>query len=169
MEDQQEVFNIEDQDESPKIFDVLEQGKKIGEFFDINPIEIDDDETCELYLLRIKNELPLKEKDVELIDRCLSAVLAKVDDDISFGPEEIVLLGTLAMSYPSHAHEILACSLHITESLDCEIDVPPGLFASLALAHGALGDVYAKGLAIGDISKYEEFEDDITDSEEESE
>lgn len=153
------------------MFDVLVSGNKVGEAFDINPISIEDDSTCKQFLTRIKHELPLKETEIELINTCITVVSAKDDDDVLFGPREICELGELAKAYPSHVKEILACSHHISESVDCDGDLPDGIFAALAAGHAALAHVLEAALKAGDINNYqdfEEFEEIISDDEDRS-
>lgn len=150
-------------------FDVLVAGNKVGDAFDANPIVIYDDSTCKEYLLRIKAELNLNQTQLELIDTCISVVSAQIDDEVTFGPGEIYALGELGELYPSHVKEILACSHHISESVDCEGDLPDGIYASLAAAHGALGDILEAALKAGDIKNYEEFEEIISDDDDSGE
>lgn len=156
---------VNDMESQQVMFDVLVAGNKVGEAFDVNPIFVEDDSTCKELLIRIKHELPLKDTEIALIDTCITVVSAKDDDDVLFGPGEICELGELAKTYPSHVKEILACSHHISESVDCEGDLPDGIFAGLASAHAALGDLLEAALKAGNINNYEEFEEIISDDE----
>ena len=157
------------------VFDILISGQKVGEAFDVNPVYIENDTICKEYLLRLKDQLPLTESELKLLDSCLTVVSANDDDNVPFGLGEIFSLGNLAETYPSHAKEILACSHHISESIDYEGDLPDGIFLSLACAHAALGDLFQSGLKAGPIENYQNDDDDddedgdfdITDSDEE--
>lgn len=147
------------------VFDVLVAGKKVGEAFDVNPVVINDDFTCKECLLNLKEDLPLTETEVELIDKCINVVSSKDDDDVVFGPEEVCDLGDLAQSYPSHMNEILACSHHITESIDFDGEIPFGIYGVLASSYAELGNVLEAAMKIGnienikDFSQFEDFED----------
>jgi hypothetical protein len=155
-------------EETQTSFDIMVNGKKVGETFDFNPIVIETDDSCREFFLDIKENLPLSESEIELIDGCMEVLLANIDDDVLFGPKEILELESLAEKYPSHTSKILACSHYLMESVDCDGEIPQGIFAELARAHGALGDLFFKGLKAGDALGYSDEEEEITDDEEEN-
>jgi len=152
------------------IFDVLINGKKVAEAFDANPLYIETDDSCREYLLSIKEDLPLTKSEIDLIDQSLLTLSANNGDDVVFGPVEIIEFGSLAEKYPSHTSEILACSHYLTESVDCEGEIPQGIFVTLAQAHGALANMLSFGLKAGDAFNFndeddDEFEEEISDDE----
>lgn len=150
-------------------FDVLRAGKKVGEAINNNPVTVDTDDQCKTQLEQIKLNLPVPHctDEINLLDKCIAVVSAKDGDDVVFGPAEILALGKLAERYPSLTKEILACSHHLTESVDCDGDLPDGIFLAAADAHGALAAVLNAALQIGSIENFadEDFEEELSDEE----
>lgn len=145
-------------------FDILVNGKKRGFAYDSNPVVINTDHECKECLLRLKSTLDLSNDELELIDTCINVVSSKDGDEVLFGPGEIVLLSLLAEANPSKAPEIMACSHHLSESVDCDGDLPPGIFAGAADAHAALAALMDEALKSGPItSDYPTDDDSITE------
>lgn len=123
-----------------KTFDIIVNGEKKGIAYDSNPITVDTDEQCKIMLTNLRDKLKLSAEQLQLIEQCISVTLAGSGEDIPFGPGEIVDLSLLAMSFPESANEIMACSHHLCESMDCDGELPIGIFSNLAQAHGFLGN-----------------------------
>lgn len=139
--------------ETPETFDIFVAGEKKGETFDSNPITVESDLECKQMLEHLKTLLDLNGTDLDLIDRCINVVSAKDGDEVIFGPKEIVSLARLAKANPTYAKEVLACSHHLSESVDCDGDLPPGFFLAAAEAYGAMGDIMEAALRLGPIQE----------------
>lgn len=151
-------------------FDVMVKGEKKGTAFDINPVEITTDEKCKSQLEFLKSKLTLSDAQSTLFDLCIDVVSAKVGDDLSFGPGEIVELSEFAQANPEFAPEIMACVQHLNESVDCMGDLPPNVFLDAALAYGGLSNVMCAAMKAGPIScdtevPDEELDEEISDEE----
>lgn len=127
------------------MLDIFVGGEKQREVHDRNPVLITTDRDCERTLLKLKNALSLTNEESQLIDRCLATTCAKVGDDIPFGPGEIFELAQLAMANPDYTNEIMACSEHLSLSLDCDGDLPDNIFLMLADAHAELCNISMSG------------------------
>lgn len=123
------------------VFNIVRGGEVVGVVEDVNPIDIQTDEECELCLMAIKADLDLSPEEQELIDSCIDVVKAVIGEELHYGPAEILGLTELASKYPSKRNEILACSNHLNHSLDYDGDVPPDIYLDLFKAHATLGNV----------------------------
>lgn len=146
-------------------FDVMVKGEKKGEAFDVNPIYVSTDEQCKARLETLKSKLTLTDSQVSLLDLCLAVVSAKDGDTVAFGPGEIIALSELAQSHPDSAAEIMACSHHLTASVDYDGELPPNIYLEAALAYGELSNIMSAALKSVPISQDTDIPDD--DSEEE--
>lgn len=151
-------------------FDVMIKGEKKGQAFDVNPVEVTTDAQCKDLLEKLKKKLSLTDSQLSLVDLCISVVSANDGDDVHFGPGEVVALSELAQSHPDCATEIMACTHHITESVDCDGELPPNIYLEAALAYGELSNVMSAALKAGPISQDtevadEDFEEEISDEE----
>jgi len=155
-------------------FDVLVDGMKKGEAYDVNPIVINSDIECKQCLETLKKTLILSKEELKLLDSCLAVVSAKDGDSVPFGPGEIISLSELAIKHQDKLNEIMACSHHLSESIDCEGDLPPNIFISTAEVYGALSDILAAGLKAGSITQEysipledqdDDFEEELSDNE----
>lgn len=140
---------MSDIEENSKL-DVFDKtGVKVGETYDFNPITVETDKACAEMLRKVRSHLSDPE-DIALIDMCLIVVEAKLDEETDFGPSEIIEMYELASRHVDFKNEIAACTAHITQSLDFEIDSGVGdvkdimtRILDLALkAHSALGDTF---------------------------
>lgn len=150
------------------IFDVMVKGEKKCQAFDVNPVVISTDEQCKFLLEQLKNKLTLTDSQASLLDLCLAVVSAQDGDNVEFGPGEIVGLSELAQCYPDSATEIMACSHHLTESVDCDGELPSNIYLEAALAYGELSNIMSAALKAGPISQDtnipdEDFEEELTD------
>lgn len=87
-------------------------------YSDPNPIKVNTDAECVEMLTSLMVELPLNDMEKELIRSCLNVVMAKPDDDLKFGPCDLIELSLLAKNHSSRANGIQACSYHIYNSID---------------------------------------------------
>lgn len=140
-------------------FDIMVKGEKTGIAFDVNPVDIKTDEECKTMIEALRKKLVLTKADESLLECCLSVLSAKDGDDIHFGPGEIIGLSELAQRNPSVAHEIMACSTHLSESVDCEGELPPNFYLQAALAYGGLSNIMAAALNAGPISENTTYKD----------
>lgn len=131
--------------------DVLVGTEKKGVAFDVNPVEVSTDAQCKELLLKLGRKLKLTSEQRDLLDQCITVVSAKDGDDVSFGPGEIFGLSELAVANPTFAPELMACSQHLSESVDCEGELPPDIFLQAAAAYGSLSNVMAAALKSGPI------------------
>lgn len=153
--------------EDPDTFDVLVGGVKKGEAMNKNPVVIGSDISCCAQLRVLDSTLPLTPGEKELIAQCMAVVSAKEGEDVSFGPMEILALGDMAQKYPTHTNEIIACSNHLSNSIEFDGDIPAEFYLQALGAHGTLADILSSAMKAGPISTYkdEDFEEDITDEE----
>ena len=133
-------------------FDVLVKGNKKGEAFDVNPVVINTDSECKECLQKLKSELNLSAQHLTLIDNCIAVVSANDGDDVVFGISEIVELSQLSETYPSKVTEIMACSHHLTSSIDFEGDVPNEVFGLALSGHRDLAAAMMKALNFGSLT-----------------
>jgi hypothetical protein len=151
-------------DTQVETLDILAAGKKIGEAFDRNPVSVNTDDECKNLLMKLKADLKLSSDELGLLDSCIAVVSAEDGDDVIFGPGEIVQLALFAENHPDHVTEIMACSHHLSESVDCDGDLPPGIYLSAAGAYGSLSDIMTRALKSGSItSDYNPDDDSITE------
>lgn len=140
-------------DTQVETLDIFAAGKKVGEAFDRNPVVVDTDDECRALLMKLKAELKLSSDELGLLDSCIAVVSAEDGDDVIFGPGEIIQLALFAESHPNYATEIMACSHHLSESVDCEGDLPPGIYLTAAGAYGSLSDIMTNALKLGPVTE----------------
>jgi hypothetical protein len=143
--------------------DIMMDDAKVGWTYDGIPDTIHTDEECRKCLSDIRSTLPLTSDEYKLVDQCISVVSAENGDDVVFGPIEILALGDLAKKYPERSSDIIACSHHISESIEWEGMIPDGAFLGAARAHAALGDALEMALKGVPDDSDEEFEEPISD------
>lgn len=156
------VMKSEKDEEEQAVFDIMNNGKKTGIAFNVNPVVVtSDDECCTLLTKFMQDHPDLSTDEKQLLTNCIGVTKASDDDDVSFGPAEILFLSQLAQTYPEHANDLVACSHFLTNNVDCEGELPPGLFLGLADAHGELSNMLTEALKMGD--NIPELEDDVDD------
>ena len=128
------------------IFDILNNGNKVSEVEDYNPITIDSESECCEILTRIKDELYLTDSELELLQNCQNVLSAKTDDDITFSISDLLDLEILAQNHPTHSNEILACSQFIMECVEFCGEIPNDFYLRAAEAHGVLGDMLCNAM-----------------------
>lgn len=149
------------------VLDILKNGEKVGESYDSNPVIIDNDSECLECLNTLKKTLKLDADDLSLIDKCISVVTSKEGEDILFGPGEIIALSNLAAKFPDKATQLMACSHHLSESIEFEGELPPNIYLKTANAFGSLSTLLSAALTCGPItSNNKDFDDDDEDEDE---
>lgn len=91
---------------------------------DVLPFDVNTDAECHLYLDELKRDMILTDDEKELLEKCLSVVTSNDGDDIQFGPGEIIELSMMATLHPDKAHKIMACSHHLSESVEYFGEIP---------------------------------------------
>ena len=158
-----------DDGESFGSFDVMVKGEKKGVAFDTNPCVVETDEQCLKELEQLLKDLPLTETEAKLIKQCMSVATADDDEDVLFGPGELLDLAVLTGKYPDKVTQILACSNHLLGSIDCEGDMPDGIFLKMADMHGELGSLMSRAVKAGPGAIPDSDSDDDQDDEEDGE
>jgi hypothetical protein len=92
---------------------------------EMTTVVINTDDECRECLENLRATMILSEEHIALLDACILVVSAKDDDNLLFGPPEIMGLFELAMAYPTRSNEITACTHHLVESIECDGDFPP--------------------------------------------
>lgn len=149
--------------ESSGTIDIMVNSEKVGWCHDGVPDTIHTDEECRNCLQNLRSTLKLECEEIELVDQCIAVVSATCGDDVVFGPCEILALGQLAQAHPSRASDIIACSHHITESIEWEGELPSSAFLNAAQAYTAMGEALTQ--ALQDLAD-EEFDEPLTDEDE---
>lgn len=122
-------------------FDIFVGNEKKGIFHDTNPCIIDTDHECINTLNSLKKDLILSDSELDLVNQCIDTAKASPEDDVVFGPGEIIELGLMATRHPSKVYEIMACFHHLLYSVECEGDLPPNIFLNVASAYGSLSSL----------------------------
>ncbi len=124
-----------------KTLDILRDGVKIGEAPDSLPECFEDDEECIEFLKELKNLLGLPTKYNQTIDNCMAVLTEKLDEEVQFGPVEILRLAELAFRYPHHGTKIMSAVQYLSNSVEFFGELPPNIFAQLGSAYALLGSL----------------------------
>jgi len=134
-------------------FDIILEGKRVGKVFNVNPICIETDKECRVVLTSLKEKTIFSESERELLDQCLLVVSASNGDDLNFGPGEIIAIGDMAQAHPEYLHELMACSTHLSDSIDYQGDIPSDILLVGGKAHLLLDRVFNAAMKMGTVSE----------------
>ncbi len=144
-----------------EIFSINHNGFKVGEVHDRNPIIINTEEECIKIFNDLKETLTLKEKEKQLIDKCIAVVNANNGENVQYGPDEIIALAALSFSHPEKSYEIMACSHFLTETVEFEGEFPADACISAANSYRELSVMMSNALQLADQNiNYDDIEDD---------
>lgn len=146
MASESEIAREEQPDSVQGRLDVMRGDEKIGQVWDgVAPI-VNSDAECVASLQRMASELPLTPKQQQLIQRCMDVINSEEGDEFVFGIREILGLSKLALAFPEHSEILIACSHHITASLEFGTEeVPDNFFAIMAKLYGTMGNIFMPG------------------------
>ncbi len=106
---------------------VIKNGsEEIGSFPDINPVSITTDEECLACVEDLLDRVTTwSEEETQVLKACKAVCLAKEDDDVEFGPVQLLAIVNMAMSHPNVANELASIMVHMSETVDNELERPP--------------------------------------------
>ena len=157
-----------DEEITNQTFDVIDRhGVKRGVAYDVNPVNITNNDECLVILRDLKLSLP---GSCELLDSCIKVLESADGDDAQFGPMEIISLSQLAMEHSDKTSEILACTQYLSECIEYGGDVDTNLLGKLISAYSSLGDILTNGLEPNkDGNEGDDDDEEYDDSEEDDE
>jgi len=121
--------------------DILRDGAKIGEAPDSLPEFFENDEACIEFLKELKNMFELPAKYDQTIDNCVAVLTEKLDEEVQFGPVEILRLAELAFRYPQRGTKIMSAVQYLSNSVEFFGELPPNIFAELGSVYALLGSL----------------------------
>lgn len=133
-----------------KALDILSDGVKVGEVPDSLPEYFEDDGECIAFLKELKNLLGLPAKYSQTIDNCVAVLTEKLDEEVQFGPVEILQLAELAFRYPHHGTKIMSAVHYLSNSVEFFGELPEGIYAQLGGIYALLGSLPNKPVNDGD-------------------
>jgi hypothetical protein len=116
-------------------YDIMVNGEKKGVVPKRNPVAINTDAECMALLESFKKDLPLSYDEVKLVDNAIAVIDANNNDDVNFGPIEFVQLAQMGTKHHSKTLEIMACSDHLIESMDFEVNFSGAALLGVAEAY----------------------------------
>lgn len=146
-------------------FEIKKGTQALGTFADVNPVVINSDEECLSVLKTITDKIGnFSEEEKTILDICVETAKAAVEDDIKYGPNEMLGLANMAMAHPDLANELTAVMEFLTQSVENEVDADTlgDYFSNMFLAHLSLSKPLAR-----DPKKLDDPESESEDEEEE--
>lgn len=133
-----------DDNEKALLLDILHNGAKIGVVPDVVPDEFDTDDECRSFIIELKALPSLSAKHNKTLDCCLLILEQDNDQEITFGPSDILVLSELAFRIPTQGIRIMSLLQYLMSCLDFVGTVPDGFYADVGSAYGYLGSIIGK-------------------------
>lgn len=130
----------------PATLDVMVDGEKVGEAYNINPNTLTGDSECRDTVIEIVQNVDLTPDEKAIFDKVLATLTLEEDQEVDFTIDDLLNLSSIAGRHLDYAVKILSVSQYMVDTIDMDSDMPPEFFLNAAQAHAGLGDLLVEGI-----------------------
>ena len=123
------------------LMDIVHNGQKVGTIVDGIPDVFADDGECRDFLNELRTLKDLKPKHLKTLDNCVAVVTKNENEELNFGPGDILVLTELAFRHPDKSTRIMSCLQYLTNCVDFIGAIPEGFYGEVANAFAYLGSL----------------------------